>query len=135
MPQNSFLFGERIPKKNKDDKGWKPLYDGREENPKLSEETLHGKKSIIFFPGGGAKTEAGANGCCKSVQGMLRRAGITEENMPHLYGLAYVGRGLDEHRYQVLTQLKQAQFGTEYVSEKEEDPPYYQLFLTNTSCH
>ena len=130
MGRSSFFFGERVPKKDPNDPndhGWKPLYNGRDEVKRLSDDTLLGKKSVVFFPGGGALGEGRANGCCKSAQGMLKLSGITE--MPHLYGFGYLGKGHKYQRHEIATQLKQAQFGEEYILEKTEDPPYYQPFF------
>ena len=131
--KRTVLFGERVEKKdpnNPKDFGWITLYDSYKDNPKLSKETLLNKKSVVFFPGDGTNSEKEANGCCKVVQAMLTQAGVQKKDMPHFYGLAYQGEGQDKHRYEVLTKLKQAQFGAEYVPEEvSQDPPYYQPFF------
>lgn len=134
MSRKSILFGERIEKKDPNgpkDVGWMTLYDSRKENPKLDETTLLGKRSVIFFPGDGTNSEREANGCCKAIQNMLTNAGISKTDMPHLYGLAYIGGEQNKHRYQILTQLKQAQFGAEYVPDtaSTENLRYYQPFF------
>ena len=132
MKKKSILFGERVEKKDPNDPkdlGWMTLYDSRKENPKLNETTLLGKKSVIVFPGDGASTEREANGCCGAMKDMLLAAGVSPKDLPHFYGLAYQGGEQDKHRYQILTQLKQAQFGSEYVSDPPKEPPYYQPFF------
>lgn len=127
--KKSILFGERVQKTKDNEFGWNTLYDSKKKNPKIKDENLLGKKSIIFFPGDGSNSEKTANACCKAVQGMLMQAGISPKNMPHFYALAYQGGEQDKHRYQILTQLKQAQFGAEYVPENSTDTPYYQPFF------
>ena len=127
MVKETILFGERVEKTESNELGWVTLYDGKKGEPKIKSETLLGKKCIVFFPGDGTKSEKEANGCCKAVQGMLVQAGVSSENMPHLYGLGYRGHLHDEHRYQILTNLRQTQFGTEYVSDATgSEAPYYQ---------
>lgn len=127
----TILFGERVEKTQDNKYGWNVLYDSREKNPKVSGDSLLGKRSVIFFPGDGSHSEEAANGCCKVVQNMLLHAGVSKENMPHLYGLAYVGGEQKDHRTQVLTQLKQTRFGADYISKdtSEEDLKYYQPFF------
>ena len=123
---NGILFGERIEGINK--YGWVTLYNSRKENPLIENDTLLGKKSIIFLPGDGTKSEQMANGCCGAVKKMLILAGVSQKNMPHFYGLAYIRPGQDKHRYQILTEIKQTPFGLEPPSPLEEQT-YYQPFF------
>ncbi len=129
--KKTILFGERVKKTDDNQFGWHCLYDGRAESPEVAKDSLLGKKSVIFFPGDGTYTAKGANGCCKAIQCMLLLAGIDRKAMPHLYGLAYAGGRQDKHRYHILTQLKQAHFGAEYVPDEAslETMNYYQPFF------
>ena len=132
--KETILFGERVEKTQDNKYGWNVLYDSRKKDPMVAGDSLLGKRSVIFFPGDGSKSEEEANGCCKVVQNMLLHAGVSKEDMPHLYGMAYAGGEQAKHRRQVLTQLKQTRFGAEYVPEysavySEEDLKYYQPFF------
>ncbi len=133
MTSKNILFGERIEKKDPNDPkdhGWVTLYDSRKQTPKLVETTLLKKKSVIFFPGDGTANERNVNGCCRAMEDMLFAAGVSKRKMPHFYGLGYQGGEQGEHRYQILTQLKQVQFGIGYAwGNFSKEQPYYQPFF------
>ena len=125
----TILFGERVEGANK--YNWIPLYDGTQPNPQLSNDDLLDKRSVIFLPGGTTCTERGVNGKCRAMKKMLIEAGISDENMPHFYGVAYVGGSkTDQHRYQVLSEVKQSPFSSKYgLKLFPEEYPYYQPFF------
>ncbi|MBR6231918.1 MAG: hypothetical protein IKQ99_02335 [Alphaproteobacteria bacterium] len=64
------------------------------------------------------------------MEDMLFAAGVSKRKMPHFYGLGYQGGEQGEHRYQILTQLKQVQFGIGYAwGNFSKEQPYYQPFF------
>ena len=98
----TILFGERTDKTKDNKYGWNTLYDGRKENPEVREDTLLGKRSIICLPGDGSNSERDANAHCGAVQRMLTVAGVSKENMPHIYGIAYFESHTTDHRQKII---------------------------------
>lgn len=128
--EKTIIFGERAHRTTQYPEGWKKLF---EENDAIfqSPENLIGKRSVIIFPGNGANTDRAANGECKRIIELLRASGISFEQMPHIYAVAYASEFDEEHRQEVYTDLELASYGDERKHSDNPTPAeeYYMPFF------
>ncbi len=119
----NILFGERKETKENNYK-WETIFDGKKSSSEIRPCSLLGQKSIICLPGDASHAEKDANAVCGPVERMLLKAGISQKDIPHIYGVAYIGDPA-VHRYKILDDLKQSHM----TARPYKDDKYYQTLL------